>query len=290
MKFLLKPIYEFITGQYVLFEKIVYNYIAMIIIGVIAFNIAWKTVGKLYNDNYIHGGVLGSIIHWAVRLIAFLFIFYIFVGVIWIINNIRTVLIIIGLIFVGIIGYKIYDKKRIYKQYLEKELSSILNKLSSNIQSENKNLVIYLHEKGIESSGAVFEFENNLIKDNINKAIINIEKLFNESNIDFNSILNKKESVFFIDKIQQNINIIMNRYYEQIEKQHEAIVDAGIKQQLYLWQASLKQNVMCETNNIFDKIHLRKSGKKIEKMVLIGLILSIISVIEGAVSIYIALK
>lgn len=83
MKIILKPIFEMITGEYVMFDNVIYNYIIMVVIGLIAFGIAWRCVRKLYDNNIISGRNSGSLIHWTIRLIAFIVLFYIFSLVIW---------------------------------------------------------------------------------------------------------------------------------------------------------------------------------------------------------------
>ena len=42
-----------VTGEYVMFDNIIYNYIIMTVIGLFAFGIAWRCVGKLYDNNII---------------------------------------------------------------------------------------------------------------------------------------------------------------------------------------------------------------------------------------------
>ena len=90
MKSVLKPIFEIITGEYILFDNIIYNYIAMAIIGLFAYRIAWKCVEKLYNYNIISGKNIGSLIHWTIRLMVFSLIFYTFVFLIWLTKFIYT--------------------------------------------------------------------------------------------------------------------------------------------------------------------------------------------------------
>ena len=83
MKVILKPIFEMITGEYVMFDNIIYNYIIMTVIGLFAFGIAWRCVGKLYDNNIISGKNSGSLIHWTIRLVVFIALFYIFNLLIW---------------------------------------------------------------------------------------------------------------------------------------------------------------------------------------------------------------
>ena len=83
MKQILKPVFEIITEEYVLFDNVIYNYIILSIIGVIALKVAWNFVGKLYDYGIIIGKSSGSIIHWIIRLMIFTVLFYILGGIIW---------------------------------------------------------------------------------------------------------------------------------------------------------------------------------------------------------------
>lgn len=84
MKQILKPVFEMITGEYVLFDNVIYNYITLSIVGIIALKVAWDFVGKLYDYGIIMGKSSGSIIHWPIRLITFIVLFYILSGIIWV--------------------------------------------------------------------------------------------------------------------------------------------------------------------------------------------------------------
>lgn len=83
MKTILKPIFEMITGEYTLFDNILYNYLAMAVVGAIAFGIAFAAVGKLYGEGVIAGRSIGSLLHWIIRLIVFIIIFYVLHLFIW---------------------------------------------------------------------------------------------------------------------------------------------------------------------------------------------------------------
>lgn len=48
----------------------------MTIIGIIAFVIAYGLVGRLYNHHIIDGRGAGHVLHWIIRLFAFVIIFY----------------------------------------------------------------------------------------------------------------------------------------------------------------------------------------------------------------------
>jgi hypothetical protein len=119
MKEILKPIYELITGQYILFENIAYNYVALFLIGIIAFRSAWKIVGGLYDGDIINGRILGSIIHWSIRLIIFLLVFYSCSFLIWVTKLIikyRVIVLIAILSIFTLIVCSIFIKNLIIKK------------------------------------------------------------------------------------------------------------------------------------------------------------------------------
>lgn len=130
MKAILKPIFEMLTGEYVMFDNIIYNYAITTVIGLVAFGIAWRCVEKLYDNNIIWGKNSGSLIHWTIRLVVFIALFYIFNLLIWltkfiyihrqIIYTIICSIIILAIII--IIIYKIIKRKNnknIYKNKRE---------------------------------------------------------------------------------------------------------------------------------------------------------------------------
>lgn len=66
-------IFDLITSPFSLFDNPFYNYIAMAIVGVLAFEIAFNIVEELG-----FRGELGSITHWTIRIIVFVLVCFIF--------------------------------------------------------------------------------------------------------------------------------------------------------------------------------------------------------------------
>jgi len=91
LKTILKPIFDLLTGEYALFDNVIYNYIAMAIVGFVAFVIAFSVVGKLYRSGVISSRGAGSIIHWVLRFIAFIVVFYLFSLILWLIKIVQTI-------------------------------------------------------------------------------------------------------------------------------------------------------------------------------------------------------
>lgn len=116
MKYILKPIFEMITGEYTLFDNVLYNYIAMAIVGIIAFEIAWDFVHRLYDWGIISGSDAGSFTHWSFRTIVFIVVFYIFSFIIWLTKFIYTyrfvILITLGIVILFIIIFNIFKNRK----------------------------------------------------------------------------------------------------------------------------------------------------------------------------------
>lgn len=103
-----KTIFDLITASFSLFENPIYNYIAMTIIGLIAFKLAFSIVGKSELR-----GEAGSIAHWIIRFLAFVFIWFacsILIKLITFIMNNWLVVIISCLLLLLIYVLKIYSK------------------------------------------------------------------------------------------------------------------------------------------------------------------------------------
>lgn len=146
MKQILKPIFEIVTGEYILFDNIIYNYIAMAIIGLIAYRIAWKCVRKLYNNDIISGKGIGSITHWTIRLIVFSLIFYVCSFFIWITKFIYTYkTIILGCAIGIIITIKIIKNNKKIKKFIGEKILAIKRRIALfELEKFNQYKTIYL--------------------------------------------------------------------------------------------------------------------------------------------------
>ena len=123
MKQILKPIFEIVKGEYILFDNVIYNYITLSLVGIIALKVAWDFVGELYDYGIIMSKSSGSIIHWTIRLITFIVLFYILSGIIWLtkfiyLHKTESIIILSSSVIV-IILYKFIQK--VYKKDVIKD-------------------------------------------------------------------------------------------------------------------------------------------------------------------------
>jgi len=91
MILILKPLYELITGEFSLFNNIIFNYIAMFAILRLSYKIAFEFVGEFYVLGLISGSEAGSLLHWIIRFIFFIILFYIFTLLIWMVQFFMTI-------------------------------------------------------------------------------------------------------------------------------------------------------------------------------------------------------
>ena len=110
-------IFDLITSPLSLFENPIYNYIVMSIIGLVAFVIAYRTVGEMGLR-----GEAGSRVHWIIRL--FITFFLWLVGCI----IIKTITFITDNILVSIICIFLLLFVWLLKKYANKHSKCFLNK------------------------------------------------------------------------------------------------------------------------------------------------------------------
>ena len=115
-----KVIFCFLTEPLGLPIKWYWEYLILVVIGVIAYTIAFRVVGDMYDSGAIRGSIAGSFFHWMIRLFFFAIIWAITYGVIaaikWLCDNRILVLFILGgVVFaIGIIAvvFVLYREKK----------------------------------------------------------------------------------------------------------------------------------------------------------------------------------
>lgn len=68
---ILKPLFEMLTGEIKVSENVLLNFIFILIIGELAYRIAYHVVRKEYSSGVINGKREGSLLHWAMRLLIY---------------------------------------------------------------------------------------------------------------------------------------------------------------------------------------------------------------------------
>lgn len=73
---MLKIAFEYLTDSYSLLENPIDNYKIMAVVGFAAYLIAYNIVGWFYETDMINGRIIGHILHWSIRFIVFVAIYY----------------------------------------------------------------------------------------------------------------------------------------------------------------------------------------------------------------------
>lgn len=116
----MKILFEYLTNSFSLLDNPIDDYMAMAIVGVMAYMIAYSIVGKLYRYDIIDGRGAGHIWHWIIRGIVFAIIYYAFATAIriykwfnalpdykWCIMSSA-----VGLFIIGKILYRVWQDRR----------------------------------------------------------------------------------------------------------------------------------------------------------------------------------
>lgn len=73
---MLKLAFEYLTDSYSLLDNPLNNYMIMVVVGMIAYMIAYNIVGWFYRTDLIDGREAGHVLHWVIRLFVFVAIYY----------------------------------------------------------------------------------------------------------------------------------------------------------------------------------------------------------------------
>ena len=95
-----------------------WEYLILLVIGAVAYAVAFSTVGDMYSSGSISGGCLGSVFYWIIRLLLFVIIWAVTYGVIalaqWITTHWIIVVSVLGalVLTVGVFAVVIIFRNR----------------------------------------------------------------------------------------------------------------------------------------------------------------------------------
>lgn len=110
MSVILKPIFNYLISDLNLFDDLILNTLLLAIIGFIAFRVAFKIIGLLYDIGFLRSRESGSVLHWTLRLIIFVLIFKVFTYLIFIVKFIFSIPVwfLFSIVFLIIIVFLLY--------------------------------------------------------------------------------------------------------------------------------------------------------------------------------------
>lgn len=105
MKEIFSFLFERLTDPLSLPINPLWEYLILLVIGSIAYTIAFSLVGEMYRSGNISGGCLGSLFHWLIRLFVFVVVWAIAYGVItsiqWLTAHWMTIISILGMLAIS---------------------------------------------------------------------------------------------------------------------------------------------------------------------------------------------
>lgn len=72
----MKYLFDYFVDSFSLFDNVIYDSLVMGCIGIISYHVAYSLVGRLYRSNSINTRGAGHILHWTIRSVVFVIIFY----------------------------------------------------------------------------------------------------------------------------------------------------------------------------------------------------------------------
>ena len=97
---MVKFIFDLLTDPLGLPIEWYWEYIVLLVIGAVAYAVAYRCVGDMYSGGMIDGSTSGSFFHWLIRLILFVILWAVTYGIIavvkWLTDNWVLVLSILG--------------------------------------------------------------------------------------------------------------------------------------------------------------------------------------------------
>lgn len=105
-----KFIFDLLTDPLGLPIEWYWEYIILLLIGAVAYAVAYRCVGDMYSGGMIDGSTSGSFFHWLIRLVSFVVLWAVTYGIIaavkWLTDNWVLVLSILGgvVVVVGIVA------------------------------------------------------------------------------------------------------------------------------------------------------------------------------------------
>ena len=72
----MKYLFNYLVDSFSLFDNVIYDWFVIGCICIISRYVAYSFVGRLYRNNSINGRGAGHILHWIIRFVVFVIIFY----------------------------------------------------------------------------------------------------------------------------------------------------------------------------------------------------------------------
>lgn len=163
-----------------------------------------------------------------------------------------------------------------FKNDLDTKYNGIFKDLYVQWKLQSKKKYEELSSKGLANSGVCLREKYKLMEKLINKAICNLQQLFNNLPTKYNRKISFKELEQYKERTIKNIDGHINNMEKGFGKEHkkDLLFTTGTNE---IFLNNLKSNSKNEIDKLFNGIINLRKGKKIEKLVIFNIVFTILS-------------
>lgn len=170
-----------------------------------------------------------------------------------------------------------------FKSDLDTKYNDIFRNLYVQWKLQSKKKYEELQSNGLANSGAGSKTMHALIEELINKAICDLQQLFNNLPTKYNRKISYKVLDEYKKKTINNIDGHINNMEKELKKEYENNL-LFIAETNEIFLNNLKGNCKNKIEKIFDEITNLRKGKKIEGLVIFNIVFTILSFLIGIAS------
>lgn len=170
-----------------------------------------------------------------------------------------------------------------FKNDLETKYNDIFRNLYVQWKLQSKKKFEELQSNGLANSGVGAKAMYQLMEELINKAICDLQSLFNNLPTKYNRNISSKDLNEYKEKTINNIDGHINNMEKELKNEYKN--DLLFTAETYeIFLNNLKGNSINKVDKLFDEITNLRKGKKIEGLVIFNIVFTILSFLIGIAS------
>lgn len=175
-----------------------------------------------------------------------------------------------------------------FKNDLETKYNDIFRNLYVQWKLQWKKKFEELQSNGLANSGIASKFMYTLMEELINKAICDLQQLFNNLPTKYNRKISFKDLGEYKEKTINNIDGHINNMEKELKSEYkDKLLFITESNEIYL--NNLRGNSKNKIDKLFDEITNLRKGKKIEGLVIFNIVFTILSFLIGIASLVVGI-
>ena len=175
-----------------------------------------------------------------------------------------------------------------FKNDLDTKYNDIFKNLYIQWKLQSKKKSEELQSNGLANSGVASKFMYTLMEELINKAICDLQQLFNNLPTKYNRKISFKDLGEYKEKTINNIDGHINNMEKELKSEYkDKLLFITESNEIYL--NNLRGNSKNKIDKLFDEITNLRKGKKIEGLVIFNIVFTILSFLIGIASLVVGI-